>query len=114
MLFFAGLLTVPARGATPPAPSPTPVAPAPGIGIRLLDGPTGALSDPRAQRYIVDQLGPGTTISRRIAVTNGSAQPTHVSLYAAAAAIHNGAFRAVDGRGANELTTWMTMSPPKR
>lgn len=87
------------------------MAGAPGIGIHLLDGPATTANDPRAHTYIVDNMAPGSTTSRHIAVTNGDAQPTHVLAYPQAAAISNGAFAALEGRAPSELTTWMTMSP---
>jgi hypothetical protein len=109
LALLAASLGVPAAAL---AAAPSPVASvAPGIGMRLLQGPAGDLADPRAHQYIVDSLAPGTTISRQIAVSNGAALPAHVLLYPDAASIEAGAFTARNGQGANELTTWMTMSP---
>ena len=49
---------------TPPTPQ--------SVGIRIIDVPTGRSEDPRARQYIVDHLAPGTTITRRVEVTNGT------------------------------------------
>ncbi len=89
----------------------SPPPPAPGLGVRLLQGPAGAADDPRAHEYIVDQLAPGSTISRQIGFTNGEAEPVDLSFYAAAADIHDGGFVPGAGRAANELTSWTTFSP---
>lgn len=82
-----------------------------GIGVRLLDTPTDAGTDPRAQLYIVDHVAPGSVISRRIAVTNTTSQSAAVSTYAAAAWIERGQFVVADGHTPNDLTTWTTVLP---
>jgi hypothetical protein len=81
------------------------------IGVRLLDAPAGTVDDPRAQVYVVDHLAPGTTIQRRIEVSNSSARTTHVELYAAGATIADGSFLGADGRTANELSSWTSVDP---
>ncbi len=86
------------------------VAPA-SVGIRLLDAPIGAAHDPRAQIYIVDQISPGTTITRHVQVKNSSARPLAVSAYAAAASISGGQFRFGAAGAANALTSWTTVNP---
>ena len=62
------------------------------IGVRLLDAPATAQADPRARLYIVDHVAPGTTIRRRVQVTNTTSSTGHVALYAAAARIQDAAF----------------------
>ena len=64
------------------ASSPTPGG---SVGFRLIDAPTDRVQDPRAHIYIVDHLAPGTTIHRRVEVSNGTAQALHIRLYAGAA-----------------------------
>jgi hypothetical protein len=87
-------------------------AAAPGsIGLRLVDVPASAGSDPRAQLYIVDHLSPGTTIDRRIEVSNGADSTAHVVLYAAAATIERGSFLGSAGRTSNDLSTWTAIGP---
>jgi len=63
--------------------------------------------------YIIDNLPPGTTITRRIEVSNGSNQEQPVTLYPAAASIgaDDGGFEVGDDRAVNELTTWMSVTP---
>lgn len=81
------------------------------IGIRLLDAPTNRADDPRAKLYIVDHVSPGTTISRRVEVSNGLDAPLVIPVYAAAATIEDGAFHFGDGREQNELTSWTSVEP---
>ncbi len=82
------------------------------VGIRLVDVPTSRTHDPRARQYIVDHLKPGTTITRRIEISNDTAKPQVVKLYAAAATIAKGSMVFGDGRAANDLTTWTSVTPP--
>jgi hypothetical protein len=80
-----------------------------GIGIRLVDVPVAEQNDPRALLYIVDHLMPGTVIQRRIEIANMSASSTHIALYAAAAAITDGAFLGAAGHTPNELSSWTSL-----
>ncbi|MGG7507547.1 hypothetical protein [Plantibacter sp. YIM 135249] len=80
--------------------------------MRLVDIPADAADDPRARQYIVDSLLPGTTITRRIEISNTTAAPIQVTGYAAAATIEKGAFVGADEREANELSSWTTLSKP--
>jgi len=84
------------------------------IGIRLIDVPESAAADPRARLYVIDHLAPGTTISRRVEVSNTSGAAVDVSTYAAAATIDDGSFIGSDGRTVNELSQWTTVSPEGR
>lgn len=79
--------------------------------MQLLQAPASTINDPRTHSYIVDQLAPGTTITRQLAVTNGQTQTAHIALYPDAAVIQAGSFQALDGRASNDLTSWMSMSP---
>jgi hypothetical protein len=81
------------------------------IGLQLLDVPTTARLDPRARLYIVDHLAPGTTIHRRIGVSNTTPSTIHIALYPAAASIGKGVFTGAAGHTRNELTTWTSVSP---
>jgi hypothetical protein len=81
------------------------------IGIRILDAPTNRSDDPRAKVYIVDHVAPGTTISRRVEVSNDTDATQHIETYAAAASVKDGAFRFGDGHARNELSTWTTVEP---
>lgn len=82
-----------------------------GIGLRLLDAPVSARDDPRARIYIVDHLNPGTTIDRRIEVSNTTDSTVDIALYAAAASIEDGSFLGAAGRTANDLSTWTSVVP---
>ena len=95
-----------------PAVASTPRStPSGGIGLRLVDVPA-ASKDPRARLYIVDHLLPGTTIERRVEVSNTTDAPQDVVLYAAAATIDHGTFVGAEGRTRNDLASWTTVAPP--
>ncbi|MGJ6964627.1 hypothetical protein ACSDR0_22195 [Streptosporangium sp. G11] len=79
------------------------------IGIRLLEAPVSRRGDPRALSYIVDHLNPGTTIHRKVEISNTSRKPQHVSLYPAAANVVRNGFHAPAGRPRNELVGWMSL-----
>ncbi|GIH16324.1 hypothetical protein [Rugosimonospora africana] len=81
------------------------------FGIQLLDAPTDNRSDPRALKYIVDHLTPGTVIHRRVLVVNKSTVELHVAIYPAAASVDKGGFQFAGGRTANELVSWINASP---
>ena len=82
-----------------------------GFGIRLLEVPITAASDPRARLYIVDHLHPGTVIHRRIEISNTAASTAHVLLYPAAAGIRQGEFVGAAEHAPNELSTWTSVLP---
>ncbi|HUR77119.1 MAG TPA: hypothetical protein VMZ22_04160 [Acidimicrobiales bacterium] len=82
------------------------------ISIGLAEAPTNRADDPRAKVYIVDHVKPGTTISRRVKVTNSTDATQSIETYAAAASVRNGEFRFGDGRAVNELTTWTKVETP--
>jgi hypothetical protein len=82
-----------------------------GIGLRLVDIPVNTHGDDRALLYIVDHLAPGSTIHRRIEVSNTTDTTAHVALYAAAATIDHDAFLGSEGHTANALSTWTMVEP---
>jgi hypothetical protein len=82
-----------------------------GIGVRLVDIPVNTHGDDRALLFIVDHLSPGTTIERRIEVSNTTDSTAHVVLYAAAATIDQDSFLGSEGHTPNELSTWTTVDP---
>ncbi|HEX3394796.1 MAG TPA: LPXTG cell wall anchor domain-containing protein [Acidimicrobiales bacterium] len=96
---------------TSPPPALAQAAP-PTVGIRIVDAPTSRSDDPRARQYIIDHVAPGTTISRRVEVTNDTPDTQEVQLYPAAGSIADGNFQFAEGRTANDLTTWTTVDPP--
>jgi hypothetical protein len=75
----------------------------------LLEAPADRRDDPRALRYIVDHLPPGTTIKRQLLIVNRTGEPRHVDVYPAAATLERSAFTFGEGRAANELTSWTTL-----
>ncbi|MFD6567301.1 hypothetical protein [Micromonospora profundi] len=75
----------------------------------MLEAPTDRRTDPRALRYIVDHLPPGTTIKRQLLIVNRTASSRHVEVYPAAATVDGSAFRFGEDREANELTSWITL-----
>ncbi|MFG3557886.1 hypothetical protein ACGGAQ_26255 [Micromonospora sp. NPDC047557] len=75
----------------------------------MLEAPTNRRDDPRALRYIVDHLPPGTTIKRQLLIVNRTGEPRHVDVYPAAATLGSSAFIFGEGRAANELTSWTTL-----
>lgn len=81
------------------------------IGIRLLEAPANNRDDPRARVYIVDHLNPGTTITRRLEVSNTTDRQADIRLYASAASIEESRFTGAAGAVDNELTTWTTITP---
>lgn len=83
------------------------------VGIRIVDAPVSRADDPRARIYIVDHVGPGTTISRRVEINNDTPARQSVKVYAAAADVVAGAFQFGEGRAVNDLTTWTTVAPPE-
>ncbi|MFF9125010.1 peptidase [Streptomyces sp. NPDC014889] len=104
----AGAMPAAGHGA-PGVSAPQDPAAARTIGIKLLDAPESRRADPRAQAYIVDHVAPGSTIERRVEVTNESSTPMHVNVYAAAATIAKGKFTFAPERTPNELTGWTSL-----
>lgn len=113
ILFFVVLIAVPGLDAPAHAAAASSGAASDdggSIGIRLIDMPASAQDDPRAHRYIVDHLPPGTTIERRIEVTNDTGATQDVELYPAAADIRDGLFLGRDGREGSDLTGWTSIA----
>jgi hypothetical protein len=79
------------------------------FGVRLVDVPVSEAHNPRALRYIIDHLAPGSVIHRRILVENQEPQAGHFSVYPDAARIRNGSFVGDAGHTRSELTTWITV-----
>lgn len=82
------------------------------FGIQLLEAPVNRADDPRARYEIVDHLRPGSTIRRRVRVTNTSATPLHVDMGATAATIERHRFTPGAGDAGNELTSWISFDRP--
>jgi hypothetical protein len=95
-------------GIVVPAPSAL-AAGSGGIGIRLADVPADS-TDALARSYIVDRLAPGTSIRRRIEITNSTRSPADVAVYPAAASLRRGTFGFAPGHSRNELSSWTSVS----
>ena len=82
------------------------------FGVRLVDVPVAEANNPRALRYIIDYLPPGTLIHRRILILNEESHTAHFSVYPDAAQITHGFFVGDNGAARSELTTWITVQRP--
>ena len=113
-MLATAVLTVAAAALTPAlAGSAQAVSkpPAPAVfGIRLADMPVDEADNPRAYRYIIDHLNPGTTIHRRVQIANLTPSAARITLYPDAAIIRAGAFVGDAGQTVSDLTTWITLS----
>jgi hypothetical protein len=114
LLLTAASIAVPATNALASA--------APGLqqqfGVRLFDVPVAAAHNPRALRYIIDFVHPGSVIRRRILVLNQETRRAHFAVYPDAARITRGLFVGDSGATRSELTNWtrlqhrtLTLSP---
>lgn len=92
--------------AAPPSPGPGRGS----VGVRLVDIPVDLADDPRARHYVIDHLTPGTTVHRRVEVSNTTDSTLHVDVYPAAATITGGAFVGAAGRIRDELSSWTTLN----
>ncbi len=79
------------------------------IGVRLLDVPADSPDGSRARSYIVDWVAPGTTVRRRIEITNTTNSTADITIYPAAADLR-GTFRFASGHSRNELSSWTSVS----
>ena len=101
LLLTAASIAVPATSALASA--------APGFqqfGVRLFDVPVAAAHNPRALRYIIDFVHPGSLIRRRILVLNQETRPARFAVYPDAARITQGMFVGDPGETRSELTSW--------
>jgi hypothetical protein len=103
----AGTMTPVAAAATQPK-----TGPAGGFGTRLVDVPVSEANNPRALRYIIDYLPTGTTIHRRILVTNDETRTAHLTVYPDAAQISGEQFTGDAGATRSELTGWISVQHP--
>ncbi|MEB8326014.1 hypothetical protein NGF75_08440 [Dietzia kunjamensis] len=101
------VIPVPDAGAQPTGGS------VPGTGsirIALLDIPADRVDDPRARSYIVDNIPPGGSITRRVQVTNNTGAPAVLDVYAGPAAIEDGSFVPRPRGESNPLSSWVVLS----
>jgi hypothetical protein len=83
------------------------------IGIRLITAPNATPDELSDSPYIVDRLGPGSSVTRTVEIDNDSANTVAVSIYPAAASIVRGNFAFAAGSGENDLSTWTSVSKDK-
>jgi len=102
----AAALTPALAGSAQAVTKPTP----PVFGMRLVDVPVDAANNPRAYRYIIDHLNPGTTIHRRVQIANLTPWAARITVYPDAAVIRDGSFVGDAGQTRSYLTTWITLS----
>jgi hypothetical protein len=76
------------------------------IGIRLVAVPGVVPADSRARSYIIDRVAPGTSIERRIEISNTTASAAAVTVYPAAAGLYRGMFTFASGHSRNDLSRW--------
>ncbi len=80
------------------------------IGIRLLDETPDSGGNPLARIYVVDRVAPGSSISRRVEISNSTSSTAVVTVYAAAASLRRGRFAFAPGHTRNELSSWTSVS----
>jgi hypothetical protein len=100
--------TIAAPGTLAAGP-PLPVA-VRGISVRLVELPASSLTNPLARTYITGTVASGQSMRWKVEVSNTTASPQSVSIYAAAASMRAGAFAFADGRTQNELAGWTRLS----
>jgi hypothetical protein len=81
-----------------------------GVGIRLVDVPAHSRTTPLARVYIVDQVAPGTTIRRRVEISNSTQYALPVQVYSAAAGLSHGRFAFAPGHRHNDISDWTSVS----
>ncbi len=104
MLAAAGILT--------PAAALAGTAHGPAVqrfGVRLVDVPVSEAHNPRALRYIIDYVSPGTVLRRRILVLSEESRKAHLTFYPDAAQITRGFFIGDAGQTRSELTSWISV-----
>jgi hypothetical protein len=105
----AGIMIPAAAGATGSAARAAVGPVTPRFGLRLVDVPVSEAHNPRALRYIIDFLPPGTVIHRRILILNEERRTAHFTVYPDAARITDGSFIGDVGQTRSELTSWVTL-----
>ncbi len=80
-----------------------------GIGIRLDAGIADPRGNPLARVYVVGRLAPGTSLRRRIEISNDTSSTADVAVYPAAAGLRRGNFTFAPGHRQNELSSWTSV-----
>jgi len=108
LLLLAGTI-VPANSAFASAVKPSTKVGADSIGIRLLGVP-GASPDSLGRLYVVDQMAPGTSVTRTVEIYNTTPAAAEISVYAAGASIVRGNFAFAPADVQDELSNWTSAS----
>ena len=82
-----------------------------GISIRIAEISGSEQNNPLARLYFIDHMQPSQVMTRRIEVTNTTQVLQSVLIYPGAAQQVKEKFIATSGRGTNELTSWITVTP---
>jgi hypothetical protein len=102
-----GVLIAPASGL---AASSRASAEASGIGVKLVNAPTSSATNPLARSYIAGTFPAGAQLTANVEVSNTTARPQTISIYAAGARVRAGVFSFAAGRAENELSRWTDVS----
>lgn len=81
------------------------------IGIRLLPALPSDMTNGFGSVYIIGDVRAGTTLTRRVEVSNSTGSTQRISMYASGARQQSGAFIFAAGRSVNQLSTWTTIRP---
>ena len=81
-----------------------------GIGVRLLSRPGPTTSNARARSYIIETVAPGTTITRRVEISNTTSRPAPLVVSTGAAVVRHGVFAFAAATQSSELVRWSTVS----
>jgi len=81
-----------------------------GIGIRLIGLPADSHNDPLASSYVVNRVAPGSSIRRRIEISNSTRSTVSVAVYPAAASLRQGEFMFAPSHSRDELSSWTSVS----
>lgn len=79
------------------------------LSVRLVDAPEAARDEPRARTYVVDHLAPGSRITRRLQVANGTDRPQAVELYPGPSEIVDGLWSPEAAGETSDLTSWTVL-----
>jgi hypothetical protein len=83
-----------------------------GIGIRLLPDASRGSAEPLALSYVVEQMIPGSRVTRQIEISDTTEAPADVAVFPAAASVIGGRFSFAPGRTGNSLSSWTTVAQP--
>jgi hypothetical protein len=80
-----------------------------GIGIRLVAGAANSSVEPLGLADVVEQLAPGSRITRQVEISDTTDATASIVVFPAAARIAKGRFSFAPGRSADPLSSWTTL-----